>query len=220
MHPVFIVQADGIVVVSDGTHRAAFPTLADFAEAEPGQLLIPGIAAVNFERRGDAVLAVLTLDDGSVAPIPEDDWPAYDAMIAKAEVYAGIAAAQKHPLYKVADLEQARAIMVKRVVAELENHAAAAFSRWSAHERSSFEQQLAEAEAFVADETASTPLLDAILLPGESKTELVQSIVTHASAFKAAMGALLGAKRAHLSAIYAADIDALNAYDVTAGWPA
>lgn len=218
-HAYFVVQADGIVLVSDGSTQATFPTLAAFREAEPGQLLVPGIVAVNFERRGDLVLAVSTFDDGNTSPIPEEDWPAYDAMIAKAAVYAQVAEAQARPLHGVNEVITARAIVTGLVVNELERRSSAAFSLWPNHERNTFEQQLAEAEAYLADPQATTPLLDAIRLPEETMAELAQAIVGHSAAFKLAMGVLMGAKRRHLAAISAADLDALRAYDVTAGWP-
>lgn len=60
----------------------------------------------------------------------------------------------------------------------------------------SWPQQIAEAQAYQANQTASTPLLDAIVTKrGTTKDELVLRIANNASAYAAVFGAALGKKQ-------------------------
>ncbi|MBC7953125.1 MAG: hypothetical protein H7Z12_15065 [Rhodospirillaceae bacterium] len=222
-YPAFVRQSNGVTYICNGEVEAVFDTVADFAKAEPGQLLTPGIVAVNFERRGDLVLAISILDDGATQPIPEEEWPAYDAMIAKAADYAAMADQMAKPLYGVTDVVAARAILAQQVVGELERRTAILFAAYPAHERDTFERQLSEARTVIAaagaPDAPATPLLSALLLDGETLADLAAAILAHADDFTATMGALLGAKRRHLAAIWAAGLEDLQTYDVAAGWP-
>jgi len=62
-------------------------------------------------------------------------------------------------------------------------------------EINTFPTQEAEAVAYTADNTANTPLLDALILEsGEAKADLVARVTVKAAALKAAMGAAIGRK--------------------------
>lgn len=64
-------------------------------------------------------------------------------------------------------------------------------------ERETWPEQVREAEAWIADNSADTPLLDAMTAAsGETMAELTGRIMTNRAAFKAAAGAILGAQRA------------------------
>ncbi len=59
-----------------------------------------------------------------------------------------------------------------------------------------WDQQMLEAKAYLADSNATVPMLDAMAAEsGDSKTVLANSIMTKANAFAAAAGAVLGRKR-------------------------
>ncbi len=63
-------------------------------------------------------------------------------------------------------------------------------------EVSTFDKQESEAKAFIADNAADTPLLDALAANREiDKTELATRIVTKATAFSAASGAIIGKRQ-------------------------
>jgi len=63
-------------------------------------------------------------------------------------------------------------------------------------EVSTFDKQESEAKAFIADNTADTPLLDALATNREiDKAELATRIVTKATAFSAASGAIIGKRQ-------------------------
>lgn len=60
----------------------------------------------------------------------------------------------------------------------------------------SWPQQIAEAQAYQADNTAATPLLDAIMTQrGGTKDELVLRIATNATQYASVFGAALGKKQ-------------------------
>lgn len=217
-HRAFIHQPDGVVYVGDGNAEAIFDKLADFVALEPAYALPEGLVSLNVEMRGETALVIGQAADGAV--MTDIDAAPYLALIAKAPAYAATLEARKAPLYGVTNVVRAREIMTALVVTELEQRSSAAFALWPAHERNTFEQQLAEAAAYLTDNQAATPLLDAIKLEAEDKDELAQAIVGYSAAFKGAMGQLMGAKRRHLAAIAVADLDTLLTYDVKAGWPA
>jgi len=85
---------------------------------------------------------------------------------------------------------------LKSANAQLSADAAAIKAGYTQDEIDSWPQQLAEAEAWSADSTAETVLIDSIIeVSGETKADLVANILTKSAQFKAAFGAALGAKR-------------------------
>jgi hypothetical protein len=67
---------------------------------------------------------------------------------------------------------------------------------YSQAEIDTFSVQEAEAKAYTADNTAPTPLIDAIISEsGENKTDLITSILTKAGLLKIGAGKALGRKR-------------------------
>lgn len=67
---------------------------------------------------------------------------------------------------------------------------------YTAEERETWTTQEEEARAWTADNEAETPMLDGILTDGETKAELVASVLAKAAALKALAGLILGAQRA------------------------
>lgn len=221
-HRAFIVQPNGVIYVGDGTNEASFNSIAAFQQHEEGFALPQGIVAVGYEVRGERVAAYVQATDGTVTPSSEPN-ETYEGYIDSAEDYAAMLAEQAHPLYGLG-VTAARDVTALRVAAELNTRADTYFARWPAAERNTFERQLAEATAWDADNQEPTPLIDAIILPSETKQEVVDNIIARASAWTMAIGAMMNVKRAKLEAVY--DLDTLpalrNYYDNEMGtdWPA
>lgn len=115
-HPAFVHQPNGIIYVCDGENEASFANVEAFRELEPAYALPAGLVALNVEIRGESRLVVGQAADGSVTrnvdPAP------FVAYIAKAADYAAALGEQDHPLYGIADLAEARAVMVGLVKAK------------------------------------------------------------------------------------------------------
>lgn len=92
--------------------------------------------------------------------------------------------------------EQAKSRAIAEINATFEEEIAAIKTGYVEDEIQSWPQQIAEAQAYQADQTASTPLLDAMVAErGTTKDELVIRIATNASAYAAVLGAALGKKQ-------------------------
>ena len=90
----------------------------------------------------------------------------------------------------------AKAAAIADINATFEEEIAAVKEGYLDDEIKSWPQQIAEAQAYQADNTASTPLLDAMVAErGTTKDELVIRIATNASAYAAVFGAALGKKQ-------------------------
>ena len=90
-------------------------------------------------------------------------------------------------------------------------------------ERESWPVQTSEAYTLLADSTASTPWIDAAASArGLDRIELAQRIVAKDAQYRVFSGTLSGVRQRIEDAIDAAggDAQALQAIDVTAGWPA
>jgi hypothetical protein len=80
--------------------------------------------------------------------------------------------------------------------AQLQAELAAIRGAYTQEEIDTFPVQEAEARAYAADNTASTPLIDAIISEsGETKADLITSILTKAGLLKIGAGKALGRKR-------------------------
>ena len=89
-------------------------------------------------------------------------------------------------------------------------------------ERESWPVQTSEAKALLADANASTPWIDAAATArGVDRLELANRIVAKDAVYRVISGTLSGVRQRIEDAIDAAagDEQALQAIDVTAGWP-
>ena len=85
---------------------------------------------------------------------------------------------------------------IAAINATFEEEIAAVKQGYTEDEIKSWDQQVAEAQAYQADQTAATPLLDAILINrGGTKDELVLRIATNATQYAQVFGAALGKKQ-------------------------
>lgn len=91
---------------------------------------------------------------------------------------------------------EARAVQLSAIEATFAKQVKQITAGYSADEIKTWDKQVAEAEAFTADATAPTPLLDAIAaVTGDAKGDLAGKVITKANAYSAAVGAALGAKQ-------------------------
>ena len=92
--------------------------------------------------------------------------------------------------------ERERKAAIAAINAAFESEIAAVKEGYTEDEIKSWDQQVAEAQAYQADQTAATPLLDAILINrGGTKDELVLRIATNATQYAQVFGAALGKKQ-------------------------
>ena len=91
-------------------------------------------------------------------------------------------------------LEQSRVLKNKEILSAF-NGAVKTIVSAQDHEMVSWRKQEEEAKAYVVDNSALTPMIDAILSTrnlGETKQELVDKIISNAGAYGVAYGTLLG----------------------------
>ena len=103
----------------------------------------------------------------------------------------------EHEAAYQADLDaKAREAAIAEINATFEEEIAAVKEGYTEDEIKSWPQQVAEAEAYQADNTAATPLLDAMVSQrGGTKDELVLRIATNATQYAQVFGAALGKKQ-------------------------
>ena len=94
------------------------------------------------------------------------------------------------------EAERAKSRAIAEINATFEKEIAAIKAGYTEDEIKSWSQQVAEAEAYQADNTAATPLLDAMVAQrGDTKDELVLRIATNAAQYAQVFGAALGKKQ-------------------------
>ncbi|TDN50411.1 hypothetical protein [Azoarcus indigens] len=119
-----------------------------------------------------------------------------------------------------ADLRRAA---LAALAVEYERRVSVIAAPYPASERESWPIQISEARALLADAGAATPWIDAAAAARElDRAELAARIVAKDEAYRLVHGALTGVRQRIEDAITAAgdDVAALQAIDVTAGWPA
>jgi len=129
-------------------------------------------------------------------PAGSDDWLAY---------LSWLAAGNTPDAAAVESLAQAKA----RKEAEMRATAAASIqaivSPYTLEERETWFTQVKEAEAYTANNAASTPFIDAIIAArGVTKAEQVNNILTKKALYEAAVGAILGRQQNRADQITAA----------------
>lgn len=97
---------------------------------------------------------------------------------------------------KHSQAELERIVAGSQAVKEFEAETAAMTSSYSQAEIDTFSTQEAEAAAWSFDNTAPTPLLDAIISEsGVTKAEIVLAVLSKAEELKGAVGAAIGRKK-------------------------
>ena len=92
--------------------------------------------------------------------------------------------------------EREKQAAITEINATFEEEIAAIKAGYTEDEIKSWPQQIAESEAYQADNTAATPLLDSMIAAtGGTKDELVLRIATNATQYAQVFGAALGKKQ-------------------------
>lgn len=92
--------------------------------------------------------------------------------------------------------ERAKQAAIDLAISEFEAETAAMTASYSQAEIDTFSTQEAEAKAWSFNDTAPTPLLDAIISEsGVTKAEIVMTVLNKAAALKVAVGAAIGRKQ-------------------------
>lgn len=112
---------------------------------------------------------------------------------AKAHLFADYISPEKEAEQLAADQ---KAIAIADINAAFVREVKAITDGYTEDEIKSWDMQLAEATAYNADNTASTPLLDSMIaVSGNAKADLVTRILAKAEAYSKAFGAALGKKQ-------------------------
>ena len=114
----------------------------------------------------------------------------------EADMFSGPTKAEDEAAHIAKLAAEATQAAIDTAIREFEEEAAAISAGYTQAEIDTFPTQEAEAAAYAADNTAPTPLLDAILSESsEAKADLVTKILGNASAMKVAVGKAIGRKQ-------------------------
>lgn len=120
-----------------------------------------------------------------------EEWSAVDAL---AKEHPELVTDEEPP--SPPSLEEVKTARLAEVNAAYDEAVSALVSTYPASELITFDKQEAEARAWLADSSARTPLIDALVLGrGIDKAELVRRIVAKAEAFAVATGYLTGQRQ-------------------------
>lgn len=155
-------------------------------------------------------LTALILDDAD-APTKMLRMPSYDLETRKPFAHESQAQAQAEKYESKTHLfvdyvspeeeaeqeaERQKAIAISEINAIFISEVKAITEGYTEDEIKSWDMQLAEANAYNADNTAATPLLDSMIaVSGDTKADLVTRILAKAAAYSKAFGAALGKKQ-------------------------
>lgn len=122
-------------------------------------------------------------------------------------------------------VDQVGAVKLQQVNGQCESLLAGVKAGYPQGEVESWSKQEAEARAWLAKNTAATPLVDGLCAArGIDKAELVGRIVAKADAYAAVVGVIVGRRQAFedqiATLIAANDFDGLIGLQPTEGWPA
>lgn len=138
-----------------------------------------------------------------------------DGVTAKYNAYGTMNENKEKVLITLTEAEKARQVIAKKFVLivalnkKLDKKLESYFNQFSTTEKATWDLQLAEAKAFIADATASTPLLSEIASGrGITVSDLAQKVVEKASVYQTKVASLIGAKQSVESLIQAASTDA------------
>jgi len=155
-----------------------------------------------------------------VRPIFDDEFerlegPSYDLTATPAKIVYAVVS-RGRPL---ADLQ---ALAKRRAVEEFDRRASAISGDYSATEKETWALQLTEAKARLADPAALAPLLDGLVMTGETVDQLAAAVVAKAQAMQAAVAPLIAKRRALFTQIDTMDEAAIRAFlpAVATAWDA
>ena len=152
-------------------------TIKDIAHTDPFDIYTPAVAELYDTDVPDTAKVGDELVNGEwVTPVVEEVIPV-----------------EPDPA-ELAEIEKANSI--RQINQTFEEEISTIKEGYTDDEIKSWPQQLAEAQAYQADQTSDTPLLDAIVSErGGTKDELVLRIATNATQYAQVFGAALGKKQ-------------------------
>jgi len=121
----------------------------------------------------------------------------WDAVFAYAEAHPECVTEEQPYVPPVPTLEQTKAAKLSEINKAADATIATLTATYPDREISTFDKQEAEARAYAADPTASTPLLSALAKArGLELAELVRRVLIKADAFAVASGSIIGQRQA------------------------
>lgn len=208
LHKAFIVQANGIVIMSDGIDDVTYQSFAEFKEDTGFEMPIRTLqdnsselaVTINYEYINDKLLHKIRWADGSYT---HRDGRTSNTIEALFENFAEIQAkftARNDPFFGITDVGEAKLIAERAITQTFELEVSGILdNRYGSTERATWERQYDEAKLYMADNAAATPFLDSILTTGESKADIVASILANAAGMLTAVAPSLQRKRDRLA---------------------
>lgn len=121
----------------------------------------------------------------------------WDAVFAYAEAHPECVTEEQPYVPPVPTLEEVKTAKLSEINAAADRAIATLTATYPDREISTFDKQEAEARAYAADPTASTPLLSALAQArGLELAELVRRVLIKADAFAVASGSIIGQRQA------------------------
>ncbi|GAB7493487.1 hypothetical protein Bwad001_22110 [Bilophila wadsworthia] len=121
----------------------------------------------------------------------------WDAVFAYAEAHPECVTEEQPYVPPVPTLEEVKTAKLSEINAAADRAIATLTATYPDREISTFDKQEAEARAYAADPTASTPLLSALAKArGLELAELVRRVLIKADAFAVASGSIIGQRQA------------------------
>ena len=121
----------------------------------------------------------------------------WDAVFAYAEAHPECVTEEQPYVPPVPTLEEVKTAKLSEINAAADRAIATLTATYPDREISTFDKQEAEARAYAADPTASTPLLSALAQArGISLPDLVERVLAKADAFAVASGSFIGQRQA------------------------
>lgn len=121
----------------------------------------------------------------------------WDAVLAYAEAHPEMVTEEQPYVPPVPTLKQTKAVKLSEINRAADAALATLTATYPDREISTFDKQESEARAYVADATASTPLLSALAeARGISLPDLVERVLAKADAFAVASGSIIGQRQA------------------------
>lgn len=121
----------------------------------------------------------------------------WDAVLAYAEAHPEMVTEEQPYVPPVPTLKQTKAVKLSEINRAADAAIATLTATYPDREISTFDKQESEARAYVADATASTPLLSALAeARGISLPDLVERVLAKADAFAVASGSIIGQRQA------------------------
>lgn len=155
---------------------------------------------IHRERDGSFVVSILLDEEWSPFCVTKDmsEYAGlYEAVLRRTEQCPECVTEEPPYASPVPTLDEAKAAKLEEINAAADSAIAMLTATYPNREIATFDKQEAEARAYAADATASTPLLSALAeARGIDLPELVRRVIAKADAFAVASGSIIGQRQA------------------------